>query len=346
MILVTGGCGYIGSHFVLACRDAGRPVIVLDDLSSGHRDAIDPSVPFYEGDVADPALLARIAGAHRVTAVVHFAARISVSESMTDPDLYILENEVKTARLAALCRGHGIRDVILSSTAAVYGADTQRAAETDATVPLSPYGATKLAAERAVRNTQGLRHVILRYFNVAGADPTGRVGQRNPDAAHLIARLCAVAMGRRPELSVFGTDFDTRDGSAIRDFIHVSDIARAHLSALDHLQRGGASVTLNCGSERGVSVLEAVAAMEAVLGRRIPTVHRPRRAGDIAEIVADAQRIREVLGFAPRYGLREICADTLAYARVLALLKTDNETPMLRDVVCDRGAMTRDRRPA
>ncbi|WP_298435228.1 UDP-glucose 4-epimerase GalE [uncultured Jannaschia sp.] len=346
MILVTGGCGYIGAHFVLACRDAGRPVIVLDDLSSGHRDAIDPSVPFYGGDVADPALLARITGEHRVTAVVHFAARISVTESMTDPDLYVLENEMKTARLAALCRAHGIPDVILSSTAAVYGADTPRASETSATIPLSPYGASKLAAERAVRDTQGLRHVILRYFNVAGADPMGRIGQRNADAAHLIARLCAVATGRRAELHVFGTDFDTRDGSAIRDFIHVSDIARAHLCALDHLQRGGPSVTLNCGSERGVSVLEAVAAMEALLGRPIPTVRRPRRDGDIAEIVADARRIRDVLGFAPRYGLREICADTLAFAQALAQLERDNEMPMLPDIGRDRGAMTRGRRSA
>jgi len=304
-VLITGGAGYIGSHTVLACRDAGYPVVVLDNLSKGQRRLVPEDVPFFQGDVGDPKMLAEIISRQDIAAVVHFAADVVVPESVAAPLSYYLNNTCKTRSLLQACVDHGVSQIVFSSTAAVYGQpDAIPVGEDAPTRPANPYGTSKLMSEWMLRDASvahGLRHVILRYFNVAGADPQGRTGQATPEATHLIKVACETACGKRGALEIYGDDYDTADGTCIRDFIHVSDLARAHVSALEHLGKGGDSLTLNCGYGRGYSVREVLEGLERLTGKPLPARLAARRAGDVAALVADASRLREVLGWVPQH---------------------------------------------
>ena len=265
-VLVTGGAGYIGSHVVLALRDRGRPCVVVDDLSTGSRSLVPPDVELVSGDVGDAALIGRLIEQHKITSIVHLAASTSVPDSISQPLLYYANNTAKTCTLLQAAIEHGVAEFVLSSTAAVYGTPQTQMVDEDAPLnPLSPYGASKLMAETILRDAgsaYGLRFCILRYFNVAGADPALRAGQLESGA--LIKLAAQAALGQRPEFKIFGTDYATPDGSCIRDFIHVADLAAAHVSALDYLAQGGASTTLNCGYGRGYSVLEIVSALKQI----------------------------------------------------------------------------------
>jgi len=305
-VLVTGGAGYIGSHMVLTLRDAGRDVVVLDNLSTGFREALPESSPLVVGDVGDSELVAQILRQHKVEAVVHFAGSTVIPESLSDPQRYYVNNTANTAKLIACCVDGGVERFIFSSTAAVYGVPVSQApvCEDAPLAPMTPYGRSKAMSEAMIRDvsaTKPLRHVILRYFNVAGADPAGRAGQRTRGATHLIKVAAQTALGRRPHLDVFGTDHPTTDGSGVRDFVHVTDLAAAHLAALEHLERGGENLTLNCGYGRGYSVLDVIQAVAAATCRDVPWRAAPRRVGDASEVVADAGRIRESLGWRPKY---------------------------------------------
>jgi UDP-glucose 4-epimerase len=304
-VLITGGAGYIGSHTVLACRAAARPVVVLDNLSKGNRRLVPDDVPFYQGDVGDPTMLAAIFARHRIAAVIHFAGDIVVPESVRAPLSYYLSNTCKTRSLLQACVDNGISQFVFSSTAAVYGQpDSIPVSETAPTRPANPYGTSKLMVEWMLRDAalaHDLRYVALRYFNVAGADPEGRTGQATPDATHLIKVACEAVVGKRREIEIFGADYDTPDGTCIRDFIHVSDLARAHVSALDYLRDHSESQTLNCGYGRGYSVREVLEAVRLVAGRSLSIRAAPRRPGDVAALVADASRLRNVLDWAPQH---------------------------------------------
>lgn len=304
-VLVTGGAGYIGSHMVLALVDAGQDVVVLDDLSTGYDWLLPPGVKLVVGDVADADLVARTIRTHGCDALAHFAARIVVPDSVADPLGYYLANTVKTRALLEAAVRSGIRHVIFSSTAAVYGEPaTVPVPETLDPNPINPYGRSKLMSEWMIADAaraHGFSYVILRYFNVAGADPRGRSGQSTPNATHLIKVATQAALGQRSHMEVFGTDYPTPDGSCLRDYIQVSDLAEAHRVALDHLRGGGASLTLNCGYGRGYSVLEVVDVVKRVSGRDFAVRLSPRRAGDPARIVAGSERIRTELGWVPRH---------------------------------------------
>ncbi len=304
-LLVTGGAGYIGSHAVWALIDAGREVVVLDDLSSGRREALPPGVELTVGSVGDRALVERLLAERRVSAVLHFAGSVLVGQSVSDPLGYYANNTVNSHALLQACVAVGVKHFIFSSTAAVYGMpETQPIAETAPTKPINPYGASKLMTEMMLRDTSaahGLSHVILRYFNVAGADAKGRTGERRPMATHLINVATQVALGKRPLIEIFGEDYDTPDGTCIRDYIHVSDLADAHVKAVEHLERGGDSLTLNCGYGSGASVREVLSQVEAVAGRALATRSAPRRPGDPPRLVAAAERIRALLGWQPRH---------------------------------------------
>jgi UDP-glucose 4-epimerase len=321
-VLVTGGAGYIGSHMVLELMDAGEDVVVLDDLSTGFRRAVPEGVPFVQGDMGDGALIARTIREHGIDAIAHFAARIVVPDSVSDPLGYYLNNTVKSRALLAAAVAGGVRHVIFSSTAAVYGEPAANPVREDIELaPINPYGRSKLMTEWMLQDTaraHGLTYVALRYFNVAGADPKGRSGQSTPRATHLIKVASQAALGERPHLEVFGTDYPTPDGSCIRDYIQVSDLARAHVLALEHLRRGGDSLTLNCGYGQGYSVLEVIDVVKRVSGVDFPVRVSPRRAGDPAALVAAADRVREVLGWQPRYQNLEIIVEqALAWERRL-----------------------------
>jgi len=304
-VLITGGAGYIGSHTVLACQEASVPVVVLDNLSKGQRHLVPGDVPFYQGDVGDPRMLADIFAKHRIGAVIHFAGDIVVPESVAAPLTYYLNNTCKTRTLLQACVDHGISRFVFSSTAAVYGEpDSIPVGEGAATRPASPYGASKLMTEWMLRDASrayDLRYVALRYFNVAGADPLGRTGQATPQATHLIKVACEAASGKRKEIQVFGDDYDTPDGTCVRDYIHVSDLARAHVSALDYLVAKRESLTLNCGYGRGYSVREVLDGLQRVSGRPLPIRIVPRRPGDVAALVADVSRLRRILDWEPRH---------------------------------------------
>ena len=322
-VLVSGGAGYIGSHVVLALREAGWPVVVLDDLSTGSRSALPADVPLLEGDVADRRLLDRLFTDRRFAAVLHFAGSIRVEESVRAPLLYYRNNTVASAVLIEACVAAGIDALVFSSTAAVYGIpDRVPVDETAPTRPINPYGWSKLMVERMLVDADAahrLRHVILRYFNVAGGDPGGRIGPPAERAAHLLRVACEAACGRRSEVPLFGTDYPTADGTCIRDFIHVSDLADAHLRALEHLCAGGPSRILNCGYGHGYSVREVLEAVARVSGRPLAIAARPRRVGDAPAVVADAGRIRAELGWRPRYDrLEQIVRDALAFERAAA----------------------------
>jgi UDP-glucose 4-epimerase len=314
-VLVTGGAGYIGSHAVLALRDRGRSVAVLDDLSTGLREAVPSDVPFHEGSVADAGLVEKILCEHGVETVMHFAGSISVPESVADPAKYYRNNTCASLSLTGACLRSGVTGFIFSSTAAVYGSpDTSPVREDAATRPMSPYGASKLMTETMLRDLAiahpTFRPVCLRYFNVAGADPEGRSGQRGPESIGLIRIAVEAALGQRPFLEIFGDDYPTRDGTGERDYIHVSDLAAAHVAALDYLDAGGKGVTLNCGYGSGYTVVEVVGALEALLGRSIPKRFSPRRPGDPASAVSDVGRLKQTLAWTPRLDRLEVILST------------------------------------
>ena len=318
-VLVTGGAGYIGSHVVLALREAGYPVVVLDDLSTGYRVEAFADVPFVEGDVGSVDAVGRVIAEHRVGAAIHLAGSISVPESIGDPLLYWRNNAGASANLVSACLARGVRWFVFSSTAAVYGIPRTVPVSEDAlTAPISPYGRSKLAVEWMLRDTAAVHdfcYAALRYFNVAGADPDGRTGQRK-GSRHLIKAACEAALGMRDRLVVFGTDYETADGTCVRDYIHVSDLARAHVAALRHLEGGGGSLVLNCGYGREVSVREAVEAVRVASNSPFEVQDRPRRAGDPPVLVADARRIREMLNWTPRHDdLGVIVRTALAWER-------------------------------
>jgi UDP-glucose 4-epimerase len=317
-VLVTGGAGYIGSHMVLALVDAGEDVVVLDNLSSGFRWSVAPQAKLVEGDIGDAEFLNRLMAEHKFDAVVHFAGSIVVPDSVSDPLGYYLNNTVKSRTLLDSAVKAGIPRFIFSSTAAVYGNPLTRPVfETEAPTPISPYGTSKLMTEWMLRDTHaahGLNYVALRYFNVAGADPKGRCGQSTPRATHLIKVACQTALGQRQSMDIFGTDYDTPDGTCLRDYIHVSDLIAAHMKALTHLRRGGESGIFNCGYGKGYSVLEVIRAVEKAHGGPVRANRVARRAGDPVAIIAGADRVRSVLGWKPQYDdLDTIVASALAW---------------------------------
>jgi UDP-glucose 4-epimerase len=319
-ILVTGGAGYIGSHMVLALLDAGYQPVILDDFSTGHHRLVPSGVPVIEGNVGDSAVTAKLFADYDIVAVAHFAASIVVPESVRDPVKYYLNNTVSTARFIASCCDAGVRHFIFSSTAAVYGNQDQNPiAETAPIRPENPYGHSKVMSEQILMDAAAahdLTYVILRYFNVAGADPKGRSGQLSQPATHLIKIAVETACGQRDGMQIFGTDYPTQDGTCIRDYIHVSDLIAAHVKALEHLLAGGGSLLANCGYGHGASVREVVTAVAQIAGKPIRAAEAPRRAGDAAMLVADSTRLREGLGWQPAHdNLSEIIADALAWER-------------------------------
>lgn len=317
MILVCGGAGYIGSHMVRTLVEKGLPVAVLDSLQSGHRAAVAPGARFIQGDVRDEADLDKALGLG-VTDVIHFAANSLVGESVENPLKYY-DNNVHGMEvlLKALVR-RKVGRIVFSSTAATYGEPRKiPIEETDPTCPTNPYGETKLAMEKMmkwVENAHGLRYVSLRYFNVAGAWPDGSLGEDHRPETHLIPLVLRVPLGQAPQINVFGDDYDTPDGTCLRDYVHVCDLAQAHLLALEHLQKGAGSGIFNLGSARGFSVKEIIEAAERVTGRPIKRETKPRRAGDPARLVADSAKAKKILGWRPKYdSVEDIIATAWAW---------------------------------
>jgi UDP-glucose 4-epimerase len=304
-VLVTGGAGYIGSHMVLALTDVGIETVVIDNLSTGFAWAIAPAAKLVRGDIGDPVLVTKVMRDHKIDAVIHFAGSIVVPDSMADPLGYYANNTAKSRTLMECAVKAKVPHFIFSSTAAVYGNPKSLPVfETDASAPISPYGSSKLMTEIMLQDSHlayGLNYVALRYFNVAGADPKGRSGQSTPRATHLIKVACQTALGQRGKMDVFGTDYDTPDGTCLRDYIHVSDLIAAHMDALSHLRKGGASGIYNCGYGKGYSVLQVIKAVEKANGAPINAEYAPRRPGDAAGIVAGADRVRRELGWTPKY---------------------------------------------
>ena len=322
-VLVSGGAGFIGSHAVLALRDAGWPVAVIDNLVTGFRAAVPDGVPFYEGDIADEALIRRAFAEQGIAAVMHFAGSVVVPESVRDPLKYYDNNTGRTRALLATAIASGMRHFIFSSTAAVYGVATEGMVSEDSpTLPINPYGWSKLMTERMLADAgaaHGFNFCALRYFNVAGADPQGRSGQSTAGATHIIKVACEAATGKRSHVDVFGTDFATPDGTGVRDYIHVSDLATAHVLALAELTRQpDQSMTMNCGYGRGYSVLEVLDAVDRVTNMTVERRMGPRRDGDPGFLVSDPSRIRETLDWTPQHAdLDTIVAHALAWERRL-----------------------------
>ncbi len=313
-VLVTGGAGYIGSHAVLAFREAGYPVIVIDDLSTGVRGNLPPDLPFVQGDVADMTLVERTVREHDIRHVVHFAGSIVVPESVTNPLAYYRNNTAASRNLLEVAVRTGVRNFIFSSTAAVYGEPEVVPVREDAPLePANPYGRSKLMTEWMLRDAAAahdLHYVALRYFNVAGGDPQGRTGQSTPRATHLIKVACETAVGARPHIQVFGDDYPTADGTCVRDYIHVTDLADAHVCALRHLADGGDNLVLNCGYGHGFSVREVLDTVQRVAGRRLDIRDAPRRLGDPARLVSDPSLIQRTFPWRPRYDDLEIIVRT------------------------------------
>ncbi len=322
-VLVTGGAGYIGSHAVMAVLDAGWPVSVIDNLVTGFRFAVPDGVPFYEGDIADADLLARIFAEQDIGAVMHFAGSVVVPESVSDPLKYYSNNTVKSRALIEAVVKAGVPHMIFSSTAATYGIpDVAAVTEDTPKAPINPYGWSKLMTEQMLADTaaaHAMNYCALRYFNVAGADPQGRSGQSTAGATHLIKVAVEAATGRRESVSVFGTDYDTADGTGVRDYIHVSDLAAAHVLALEALIADPArSLTMNCGYGRGFSVLEVLDAVDRVTNRTIKRVMAPRRAGDPDSLISDPSRIKATLPWQPQHAdLDAIVTHAVAWERKL-----------------------------
>jgi UDP-arabinose 4-epimerase len=316
-ILVTGGAGYVGSHACKALAGAGYRPVVYDNLSRGHREAVRWG-PLVEGDLHDHARLAAALTSHQVTAVMHFAAFAYVGESVAEPEIYYANNLGGTLALLAAMRKARVERIVFSSTCAVYGVpESLPIRETTAKAPLNPYGETKLAIERALHwyaAAYGMRYAALRYFNAAGADPDGEIGEDHEPETHLIPLVLRAALGRGDPVEIYGTDYPTRDGTAIRDYIHVSDLAEAHLRALGHLAAGGDSAALNLGTGNGCSVREVIAAVERIGGRPVPRREVARRPGDPPELVADPALARSRLGWQPRHSdLDTIIGTALAW---------------------------------
>ena len=321
-VLVTGGAGYIGSHVVRQLGAAGYPVIVLDNLSTGFRQAVLHG-ELVEGNSGDMELAGRLIREHGIEAVLHFAAHIVVPESVAEPLKYYGNNTCNTRNLLQACQENGVKRFIFSSTAAVYGIPEGTAAgENSPLAPINPYGLSKLMSEWMLRDlaaASDLRYVALRYFNVAGADPEGRIGQSTPKATHLIKVACEHALGKRDHVAVFGTDYPTADGTGVRDYIHVDDLASAHILALNYLEQGGTSQTLNCGYGHGYSVREVLDTVQKVSGVELDVREQPRRAGDPPALIAKADRIRGVLNWQPQHDdLKFIVKTALAWEKKLA----------------------------
>lgn len=321
-ILVTGGAGYIGSHVVRQLGAAGEGVVTLDNLSTGFEAAVTAG-ELVIGDTGDAALLDRIFADHDIDTVMHFAAHTIVPESVADPLKYYGNNTASSRTLLERANAHGVKHVVFSSTAAVYGIPPDgHASEASPTQPINPYGSSKLMTEWMLRDLAiagGPSYVALRYFNVAGCEPGGTIGQSTPKATLLVKVACEAAVGRRPGVFIFGTDYPTPDGTGLRDYIHVEDLATAHLDALNYLREGGESATLNCGYGHGYSVREVLAAVERVHGLPLNITEEPRRAGDPPELIAVADKIRTVLGWTPRYDdLDTIVRTSLDWERKIA----------------------------
>lgn len=320
-ILVTGGAGYIGSHVVRQLGERREKVVVLDNLSTGFRSAVLHG-ELVVGDTGDGELVSRLLREHGIETVMHFAAHTIVPESVSNPLKYYGNNTCSTRSLLQCCQQAGVKHFVFSSTAAVYGIPAGGiAAEDSPTQPINPYGTSKLMSEWMLRDlaqASALRYVALRYFNVAGCDPGQRIGQSTLKATLLTKVAAETAVGKRPNISIFGTDYPTPDGTGVRDYIHVEDLASAHLKALDYLRAHGASVTLNCGYGHGYSVREVISTVDRVNGRAVNTIEEPRRAGDPPSLIARAQRVRELLGWVPQHDdLEAIVRSQLAWERRL-----------------------------
>ncbi len=321
-VLVTGGAGYIGSHVVKQLGRGGHRVVTLDNLSKGHRRAV-VSGELIVGDTGDYDLVCATLKQHEIDTVMHFAAWTIVPESVTNPLKYYRNNTCSARTLFEACVDSGVKHFVFSSTAAVYGIPESPICHEDTPkAPINPYGASKLMAEQMLRDAcaaSGMRHVVLRYFNVAGSDPEGEIGQSTLEATLLIKVACEVATGKRPELQVFGTDYPTADGTGVRDYIHVCDLADAHLRAMDYLASGGASVTLNCGYGHGYSVREVIQTVEKVTGKPLPVRYAPRRAGDPPELVADPTALRKAFAWSPQFDdLTRIVETSMVWERKIA----------------------------
>src|SRR6202035_5191016 len=327
-VLVTGGAGYIGSHTVRALVDANESVVVIDNLSTGFSAFLPEGVPLFIGEAGDENLVEGVIKQHGVDSIIHFAGSVVVPDSMRDPLGYYRNNTMTTQSLLKAAVKAGVNRFIFSSTAAVYGNPDRMPVREDApTRPLSPYGSSKLMTEvmlHDVASAHGMDYVVLRYFNVAGADPLSRIGLATIGATHLLKIAVEAATGQRAKVDVFGTDYPTPDGSCIRDFIHVSDLAQAHRSALSYLRGDGTSATLNCGYGRGYSVLETIEAVRRVSGRNFVVQYAPRRPGDIMTMIADTGRIRATLDWTPQYdGLDTIATHALAWEEKLFRQRSD-----------------------
>jgi len=320
-ILVTGAAGFIGSHAILALAEAGHSVVALDNLSTGQRWAVPPEYTFIEGDVGDAALMRGVFAAHAIDAIIHFAGSIEVGESVSHPLDYYRNNTVGSLTLIETAVAAGIRRIVFSSTAAAYGEpESQPILETAVTKPINPYGWTKLMTEQMLADASaahGLSYAVLRYFNVTGADPAGRAGESCRKPSHLIKRAVQVAVGVLPELGIFGEDYPTPDGTCVRDYIHVTDLVDAHLLALKHLEAGGGNIICNCGHGKGISVHEVVRAVERATGEPLKVRSAPRRPGDPPALIAASDRIRELLGWRPRFDLDAMVVHALAWERAL-----------------------------
>ena len=323
-VLVTGGAGYIGSHAVLALKDAGWPVTVIDDLSNGRREAVPDDVPFFEGSIADRALVDRILADEKIGAIMHFAGSIVVPESVEQPLKYYANNTLASHALVSSAVAAGVKHILFSSTAAVYGVPDQvPISEGDPKQPINPYGSSKLMTEQMLADASAahpLNYGALRYFNVAGADPAGRAGQVGKGSTHLIKIAAEAAVGKRPHVAVFGTDYPTPDGTCIRDYIHVSDLAAAHVAALDWLtEHPDDNLVANCGYGTGLSVLDVLDAVDRHTNMPVKRVIEGRRAGDPPELVAGNARLLETLDWRPAYAdIDRIVGDALAWERKLA----------------------------
>ncbi len=322
-VLVTGGAGYIGSHMVLRLLDSGEDVVVLDNLSTGSRSAVPAAAKLIVGDVGDQDLVRALLRCHQIEAIVHFAGSIVVPDSVSDPLGYYHNNTVNSRALLEIAVTCGVEQFIFSSTAAVYGMPEESpVGELAPLCPISPYGSSKLMTEMMLADTtraHNLRYVALRYFNVAGADPHGRSGQSTPRATHLIKVACEAALGQRPRLDVFGTDYETPDGTCVRDYIHVSDLIAAHMSALQYLRGGGASDVFNCGYGHGYSVFEVIDAVKRVSSTNFEVQNSDRRPGDPAALVAAPEKIRDTLGWQPEFDdLDTIVRHALSWEQQLA----------------------------
>jgi UDP-glucose 4-epimerase len=322
-VLVTGGAGYIGSHMAHRLLDGGHSVVVVDNLATGIPDLVPGDADFFEMDVRDTERLQKVMESTGIEAVLHFAASTVVPESVARPLDYYANNVGASLSLLQAMAGADVGTLIFSSTAAVYGVppDGNHVTEESPVDPVSPYGASKLMAERMIADAaaaHGLRYAILRYFNVAGADPAGRTGQSTPHATHLIKVACEVATGKRERLTVHGTDYPTSDGTGVRDYIHVWDLVRLHELSLDHLAAGRDSLLVNCGYSRGHSVNEVVRAVERASGTTLAVTTGPRRPGDVGVVVAAARRAREILGWRPQFeDIDQIVGHALRWERTL-----------------------------